>query len=221
MNTSNTAEEIVNFIEDAIIILQRKFPPLEYGEDEDLEVIESALEQSKTFLSQLLPNTETGLRWVKASERLPEGKKAAINTQIGKSGFLTIEQDAAYFDCNDGDRYVYKYNDKNLYDHIEWLDESAPNTVSTETAEDVEKWRPMRTAPKDGTKILVLDKSEGVMWVSWEEEQVHYPGCKPQLKWCVPGSHQDEQGGAYTAEEPLGWLPLPDENDYKASIQQP
>lgn len=70
-------------------------------------------------------------------------------------------------------------------------------------------WMPIDTAPKDGTQILVYSKDEGIMWVSWDTEEVYYPGCKPRKCWCVPGSHQDEQGGAYTADNPTHWMPMP------------
>lgn len=71
-------------------------------------------------------------------------------------------------------------------------------------------WLPIETAPKDGTQILVYSKEDGVMWVSWETEQVFLPGYKPEKKWCVPGSHQDEQGGAYTTSNPTHWMPVPE-----------
>lgn len=72
------------------------------------------------------------------------------------------------------------------------------------------EWFDMESAPKDGTRILVDDANDGVMWVCWEQEEIHYPGCLPEYKWCVPGSHQDEQGGAYTADNPLAWMPVPE-----------
>lgn len=51
-NKSLSAEELINFIQDAQDTIERKFPPLEHGEDEDLSVIWDALEQSKVFASQ-------------------------------------------------------------------------------------------------------------------------------------------------------------------------
>lgn len=73
----------------------------------------------------------------------------------------------------------------------------------------MEDWRPMETAPKDGTHILVDDKEEGVMWVSWDKEVYHYPGSRGTYCWCVPHSHQDEQGGCMVAYNPTGWMPMP------------
>lgn len=72
-------------------------------------------------------------------------------------------------------------------------------------------WQPIETAPKDGTRILVYQPGDGIMWVEWGIEEIYYPGCKPRNCWIVPGSHQDEQGGGYTADNPIKWHPLPPE----------
>jgi hypothetical protein len=71
------------------------------------------------------------------------------------------------------------------------------------------EWMDMSSAPNDGTSIIVFDEDEGIMLVSWDTVEIYYPGCKPRKCWCVPGSHQDEQGGAYTSDKPLKWQPLP------------
>ncbi|MGV6816142.1 MAG: hypothetical protein ACWA44_02595 [Thiotrichales bacterium] len=79
-------------------------------------------------------------------------------------------------------------------------------------------WQPIETAPKDGTEILVWNAElkerkwyeEGkVMLVSWGVDILHYPGAKPNWTWCVPGSHQDEQGGCETANRATHWMPVP------------
>lgn len=75
-------------------------------------------------------------------------------------------------------------------------------------------WQPIETAPKDGTKILVYEPASeytegGVSLVSWDSWRISYPGCRTQWDWCLPGSHQDEQGGCETVY-PTHWMPLPE-----------
>lgn len=71
------------------------------------------------------------------------------------------------------------------------------------------KWKPIETAPKDGTQILVYSKNDGVVWVSWDTEEIYYPDCNPEKCWAVPGSHQDEQGGCYRIDDATHWVPVP------------
>ena len=80
-------------------------------------------------------------------------------------------------------------------------------------------WRPMRTAPKDGTQILVWEQAfysfnggnfEDVsrpMIVQWGR----FYGDYGRAHWHVPDSVQDEQGGASQADFPTGWMPVPTE----------
>ncbi len=76
----------------------------------------------------------------------------------------------------------------------------------------------MSTAPKDGTRILVwnvertpefdFDESKW-MCVAWLQDYVNYPNSGGKMKWCVPESWQDEQGGYETADNPICWTELP------------
>ena len=72
------------------------------------------------------------------------------------------------------------------------------------------KWKPISSAPKDGTEILVVDEGGGVSLVCWDKEVFHYPGSRGRWTWCVPGSHQDEQGGCETVDNAIGWMNLPE-----------
>jgi len=69
--------------------------------------------------------------------------------------------------------------------------------------------RPIASAPKDGTPILMLEEGEWYI-VSWDDNEVFYPTSTRVPKcWCVACSFQDEQGGYTTIDNPEGWLPLP------------
>ena len=77
----------------------------------------------------------------------------------------------------------------------------------------------MSSAPKDGTPILVynvenyLNEGEEVgewLIVCWEDDWVSYPGSKAIKRWCAIHTWQDEQGGHYTADNPIGWFSLPE-----------
>ncbi len=69
-------------------------------------------------------------------------------------------------------------------------------------------WKSIKTAPKDGTPILVWD-NEGIALVEWRKFRYHYPGCRSSYAWCLPQSDQDEQGGCATVDSPTHWMPLP------------
>lgn len=72
-------------------------------------------------------------------------------------------------------------------------------------------WHPIETAPKDGTEILVWDEREKkVMLVCWDQWQIYLPGHEKEWGWCVPDSHQDEQGGCSLATRPSHWMHVPD-----------
>jgi hypothetical protein len=80
------------------------------------------------------------------------------------------------------------------------------------SAVDGDGWRPIETAPKDGSRILVFDEMAAdnespVVMVAWLNDAERHN--RKRFAWCVPGSWQDEQGGHCTADRPTHWRPLP------------
>ena len=63
-------------------------------------------------------------------------------------------------------------------------------------------WRPMESAPKDGTSILVEDARGGVREVSWFDS---WYGDKESPGWMV--ANCDEEYGGYI--EAVNWMPMP------------
>ncbi len=70
------------------------------------------------------------------------------------------------------------------------------------------KWIDIKSAPKDGTSILVKDEEGDVYLVAWLDDNEGMRGGK-MMSWCVPESWQDEQGGYYTVDNVVKWMPLP------------
>jgi hypothetical protein len=69
-------------------------------------------------------------------------------------------------------------------------------------------WRPIETAPKDGTQILVFGDNE-ISVAEWRTEQ-YVVGKSKYKTWVIPHTYQDEQGGEYTCDIPTHWMPLPE-----------
>lgn len=69
------------------------------------------------------------------------------------------------------------------------------------------KWRPIETAPKDGTRIIVGKAVDGDMWWASSAYWFHEP-CPHQPR-CKPGTHQGWTNGADTLAPPTHWMPLP------------
>lgn len=83
-------------------------------------------DQMREKLTASIPTEVQKEEWISCSERLPVGKKAAINTYIGLPGHITVDKDHVIFDDVHGDRFVYKYHDPAIYNNIYWLYTSAP-----------------------------------------------------------------------------------------------
>lgn len=66
----------------------------------------------------------------------------------------------------------------------------------------------MSTASKTGEKILVKDIDGDVYLVAWLANSYGYRK-KKEMCWVVPESWQDEQGGYFTIDNPVGWQECP------------
>jgi hypothetical protein len=73
-------------------------------------------------------------------------------------------------------------------------------------------WRPIATAPKDGTPILIHDPVMGLKPCEWRPYPEIYrpPNRAARYAWCVQNSEDREQGGCDTCDHPTHWMPLPE-----------
>lgn len=68
------------------------------------------------------------------------------------------------------------------------------------------EWQPIKTAPKDGTKIIVYTRADGfVPWVSWDDQD----------------EYEDEYSTGFWISEfiqwsgiPTHWMHFPDDPDF-------
>lgn len=67
--------------------------------------------------------------------------------------------------------------------------------------ESIDYWFPIKTAPKDNTKILILEKSGRIQVASWRCADGYI------YDWfvCLTGSDSDQ----YPTIDVVGWLPIP------------
>ena len=70
------------------------------------------------------------------------------------------------------------------------------------------EWLKMEDAPKDGTRILIKD-NEGTVFVGAWIGYNYEPRTKLIYNWVIPESWQDEQGGYYDIDNPIGWMYCP------------
>lgn len=78
----------------------------------------------------------------------------------------------------------------------------------TKELEEEKKWRPMSTAPLDGTFILLLENGE-IYKARWQKIYDSYTHEEDLWAWCIDESYQDEQGGYSMINHPSKWKPLP------------
>jgi hypothetical protein len=76
---------------------------------------------------------------------------------------------------------------------------SAPDSVRLELAALFNPWRPIETAPKDGTPLVLFSPYDADL------------NCKGGLIWVSGGWRVDRSGwrGDHAKEPPTHWLPLP------------
>lgn len=68
-------------------------------------------------------------------------------------------------------------------------------------------WNLMDSAPKDGTRIIVSD-GQNCYVVAWLDCRTNQRQRK-RMNWAIPESWQDEQGGYFTVDAPVSWMPCP------------
>lgn len=79
---------------------------------------------------------------------------------------------------------------------------------ASEKLEEDREWRPMTTAPLDGTPILLVENGQ-IYKAHWQQIYYVVPNEEDPFGWCISESYQDEQGGFATVNHPSGWRPLP------------
>lgn len=93
-------------------------------------------------------------------------------------------------------REVIAWMEDNACGEVAGITEQIDKLTRALAGEKAEGWRPIATAPKDGTSILVSDgRPEGCLVVAW-----HYGG------WVYDWHRHD---GPALADAPTHWMPLP------------
>lgn len=69
------------------------------------------------------------------------------------------------------------------------------------------EWQDIKSAPKDGTYLLMADHSGQVHKAAWMINS-DVTG-KGSHDWCIADTYGDEQGYYYTVDFPTHWMPLP------------
>ena len=81
-------------------------------------------------------------------------------------------------------------------------------TVTTEHILVTPKWKPIETAPKDASTVLVMKMHRGkILWAMsayWDDNEPC--PCRPPK--CRPGTHRSWRSGLDRIADPTHWMPL-------------
>lgn len=99
--------------------------------------------------------------------------------------------------------------------------EIAMDILATETPPEIgdkfkcaPKWQPIETAPKDGTRILVVNEKEIV--IAYASDSVWVDKKKGELLgWCIFDCHSDTE-----SIFPTHWMPLPNHQQKQVSHEK-
>ena len=71
------------------------------------------------------------------------------------------------------------------------------------------QWQPIETAPRDGTRVLLVTKYKLVCEAFYSTPEKHIKGgSPPQYGWCTSYNEDDPFYNSYE-ENPTHWMPLP------------
>jgi hypothetical protein len=124
------------------------------------------------------------------------------------------ETEHTYTSCDDKNLNNFGYNNcRRCTDLVikEWHNQKVQITQLQAEVEALRKhaaWQPIKTAPKDGTEILVLFKRFGVKCVAWTT--VWGDPTDENAHWHIDDNKNDPYPlRGYSEGDEMGWLPLP------------
>jgi hypothetical protein len=140
----------------------------------------------------------TGCRYYREADKLVKEAKSAIGDAAASSLEARLRALARFTGVGVGE--MCKRGIADLW--LRWSDVESALVTKTPAP----GWRPIESAPKDGTPILVAFKNKGVFQVFWSEEPFG-PGIGA---WCVTDcKYEDRPLRGYSEGAELGWMPLP------------
>jgi len=71
---------------------------------------------------------------------------------------------------------------------------------------NINNWQPIETAPKDGTKVLVVEGEQ--IYIASYKYDGNYNCQKPNIAWCISDA-EDLEGFERVLSFPTHWMPLP------------